>query len=191
MKKGFQKQWPLIGLALLLVFVGFYLTPSGKEPPQEPVAAETPTVEEGVKLKDIHYTHEDPEKEVKWVLDAAEVTFSQDQNFISFLDFTLQVDPKDRPSVVVTGKRGDYSRDSGIIRLWGDLDAQSADGYRFQTDHMIINEKQKELRSDRPVKVTGPFFSVSGTGIVADWNRQTVMILSDVVTTIEKGAFRS
>jgi LPS export ABC transporter protein LptC len=191
MKKSFQRQWPLIGLALLLVFVGFYLVRSGEESSQQPPAQETLSAEEGVKLRDIHYTHEDPEKKVKWVLDAAEVTFSQDHNYISFLDFQLHVKPKDRPTIIVTGKRGDYTRDSGVIRLWGDLEANSADGYRFQTEQMVINEKLRELRSDKPVKVLGPFFAVSGTGMIADWERKTVKILSNVTTTIEKGAFRS
>jgi len=191
MKKGFQKQWPLVGLLLLLVFVGFYLIRSSDKTPQQPVDQETLVAEEGLKLKDIHYTHEDPEREVKWVLDAAEVTFSQDQNFISFLDFKLRVEPKDRPQITVTGKKGEYSRDAGIMRLWGDLNGQSSNGYRFQTDQVIINEKRKELSSDRPVKVFGPFFAVSGTGIVADLDKRTVKVLSNVITTIEEYAFQS
>lgn len=191
MNKVFRRQWPLFGLLILLFLVGVYLARSGKKSPQQAVVQETLPPDEGVKLKDIHYTHEDPDEDMKWVLDAAEVTFSQDQNHISFHDFKLQLEPKDRPRLIVTGVKGDYTRNEGVIRLWGDLDAQSADGYRFQTDQMVINEKERKLRSDRPVKVLGPFFTVFGTGIIGDWENKTVKILSDVTTTIDEDAFRS
>ena len=117
--------------------VALYLVRSGKEIIQKTVVKEI-VQGEGLKLKDIHYTHEDPEKGVKWVLDAREVLFSQDKSSFLFHDFQLSVEPENRPWLRLKGKEGNYFRDSGEIYLRGDLEGHSAnwiqDSWRSHAD---------------------------------------------------------
>ena len=180
-----KKHWPLIAIAMLLVVVSYYLAKPGKEILQGPVEEEV-APKEGLKLKDIHYTQDDPGARIKWVLDAKEVTFSEDRNFIVFHDFRLEVAPEDKPWFKLNGQKGEYSRDSGDMRLWGNLEGSSQNGYRITTELIRINEKQGHMKTDKPVKIHGPFFSVKGRGLFIDLEKESVEILSDVTTTIFK-----
>ncbi|HBF43486.1 MAG TPA: LPS export ABC transporter periplasmic protein LptC [Desulfobacteraceae bacterium] len=185
MKSFFKRQWPLIGTGVLLILAAFYLMKSGKGIVQEPIIKEVVS-EERIKLEDIHYTHEDPEKEMKWILDAKKVNFSADRNSIFFHDFKLTLQPKNKPWYKLTGKKGDYHKKSGVINLSGDLEGFSEDGYKITTEQMRINEKKGCLKTDKPVKISGPFFSVEGKGLFVDLKKEKAKILSDV-TTIVKG----
>ena len=180
-----KKHWPLILIGVLLTVVSFYLAKPGKEIVQGPVAEDI-APKEGLKLKDIHYTQDDPDARIKWVLDAKEVTFSEDKNFIIFDDFRLEMLPEDRPWFKLNGQKGEYSRDSGDMRLWGNLKGSSQNGYRITTELIRINEKQGYMKTDKPVKIFGPFFSVKGRGLFIDLEKESIKILSDVTTTIFK-----
>jgi len=180
-----KKQWPLVGLAILLVIVAFYVLRSGKEIIQNSLIKEI-VPGEGLKLKDIHFSQDDPDKGLKWVLDAKEVRFSGDRSSVYFNDFQLRVEPENRPFLRVKGKRGDYSRDSGEINLWGDLEGFSGDGYRIVTEHILINEKLRYLSTEKPVKIFGSFFSVKGRGLFIDLEKERVKIASNVTATVNK-----
>ncbi len=105
MRVFLKKQWPLIALGGLLVLVSFYLIRSGKQMIEGPLL-DAIVKGEGLKLKDIHYTHNDPNKEMKWSVDALEVSFSEDKSFISFREFLLKLEPEDRPCFELKGKKG-------------------------------------------------------------------------------------
>jgi len=180
-----KKYWPLMAIGALLTVVSFYLAKPGKEIVQGPVEEDI-APKEGLKLKDIHYTQDDPEARIKWVLDAKEVTFSEDRNFIIFHDFRLEVVPEDRPWFRLKGEKGEYSRDSGDMKLWGNLEGSSQNGYRIATELIRINEKEGHVKTDKPVKIFGPFFSVKGRGLFIDLEKESVKVLSDVTTTIFK-----
>jgi LPS export ABC transporter protein LptC len=94
--------------------------------------------------------------------------------------------PENRPFFELKGSKGDYSRDSGEINLWGDLEGFSGNGYRIISEHLMINERLGHVSTEKPVKIFGPFFSVSGKGLIMDLEKESAKILSDVTTTIEQ-----
>ncbi|MEE4353767.1 MAG: LPS export ABC transporter periplasmic protein LptC [Desulfatiglans sp.] len=184
-RKFFKRQWPLIALGLLLSLAAFYIVKNGYRLSTD-VVENAITGGEGLKLKDIHYTHNDPREGVKWILDAKEVKLSGDKKNIFFTDFFLTVESENRASIKVKGKRGSYSQDSGEINLWEDLEGFSEDGYRIVTEYLMVNEKAGHVSTDKPVKIYGPFFSVAGTGLFFDLSSERLKVLSDVTTTITK-----
>jgi len=185
MKNFFKRHWPLVGLGILLALVAINFIKSGKEVAQEP-RMEDVVAKEGLKLKDIHYTHDDPDKGLKWVLDAKEVEFSEDKSFITFHNFQLRLKPKKKPGFKLNGKKGNFSEHSGDINLWGNVEGFSENGYKVFTEHVLINEKHGHISTDKPVKIVGPFFSVKGKGLFVDLEKETLKIFSDVTTTVKK-----
>jgi len=188
MKSFLKRHWPLIGLVILAVTVVFFIIKAGWWVIQEPILKEVMSGE-GLKLKDIHYTHDDPDDKIKWVLDATEVRFSGDRKFFSFRDFSLKIEPEERPHFELKGKKGDYSRESGKINLWGNLRGKTGNGYRIFTEHLLFMEKKGKLSTEKPVKIIGPFFSITGRGLLAELDQEVLKILDDVTTVVKEEPF--
>lgn len=163
--------------------VAFHLLKSSEKVVQEAFFEEI-MAGEGLKLKDIHYIQDDRGEALKWVLDAREVRFSGDKRSIFFHDFSLRVEPENRPFFKLKGETGNYSRDSGEINLLGNLEGFFGKEFRILTEHMLINEKSKNLSTDRRVKIFGSFFSVEGRGLFVDLEKESLKVLSDVTTMV-------
>jgi LPS export ABC transporter protein LptC len=181
----FKKHWPLIGVAILVVVVAFYLVQAKRNSSRKPVEPDV-SIEEGLKLEDIHFTQDSADEKVKWVLDAKEARLSKDKEVISFHRFRLRLEPQKRPRVELEGQRGEYYRTSGEIRLQGGLKGTTEDGYSLVTQSAVYRYKQGRLETKDPVKITGPFFSVEGQGLQLNVEKETVHILSDVTALIDK-----
>lgn len=181
-----RRTWPLFTLGLLLVSVAFYLGKAGmdflRRPPLRALVSG-----EGLKLKDIQYSHEDPTRRVRWSLDAKEVSLSSDKQSLTFKEFQLRIDPEGRPSVRLKGQKGDYARDRGEINLWGNLEGHSENGYSLLTDHLLFNEKEGWLSTEKAVRILGPNFTVDGRGLWVDLEGRKFRIASDVTTRLEGG----
>jgi LPS export ABC transporter protein LptC len=182
----FRRHWPLMGVGLLLVLAGIYVLRSGKKLFHDSVLEQVVSGQ-GIALKDIHYTQEDPAKGIRWVLDADEVHFSDDRQLISFHAFHLKVLPSGRPALQLTGDNGEYSRATGKANLWGNLEGQSQDGYRIVTERMLFDERNGVVTNDKPVQLFGSFFSISGTGMFVDLRKERMKILSKVTTIVREG----
>jgi LPS export ABC transporter protein LptC len=185
MASFFKKQWPLMAVAILVAVVAFYLIQAQRNSSHKSVGPDVPT-EEGLKLEDVHFTQDSPDDKVKWVLDAKEARLSKDKEVISFNRFILRLEPEKRPRVELEGERGEYYRTSGEIRLRGSLKATTDDGYSILTESAVYRHKQGRLETKDPVKITGPFFSIEGRGLQLNVEKETLHILSDVTTLIEK-----
>lgn len=183
MNRFFKKHWPLVGVVSLLGLAGFFLVRGGGSI-IDGLALEEIFTGEGVQLKDIHFTQDGGRSGMKWILDAAKVHLSGDQKTVSFKDFRLRVEPRGRPWIRLKGKQGAYSRDTGEIRLSGDLVGVTQDGYRIFTDQVLIHERRKRIETDGPVRILGPFFSVEGRGLFVDLEAEIVRVLSDVTTIV-------
>ena len=138
-----------------------------------------------MRLEEIQYSHVDPENKTTWLLDAAEVTFSKDRRFMSFLDFRLKVQPMDRPRLDLTGRRGDYDTQTGELVMEGALRGKTENGYTFETEYAVYDQKKGRLETHEPVMISGPFFSINGRGLSFDVNREILKIHSEVFTLIK------
>jgi LPS export ABC transporter protein LptC len=186
MKILLKRHWPLLGLGALLLIVAFYLAKSGKELVKTTALLKDMVSGEGLKLKDIHYRQDDPEDKLKWVLDAEEVQLSEDKKIVRFYDFDLKVEPEGRPGFKLSGKRGNYFKDSNKIELWGELKGFYGNNYEIFTEYLLVSDNLGRLSTEKPVKISGPFFTVKGRGLFVDLANETIKILSDVTTTLKE-----
>ena len=139
---------------------------------------------EGLNLQEASYSHETDE--MKWNIDAAKVQFSRDQQNINFTDFLLTISSKNRSPFRVRGENAFYDRTSGTIYMSGNVTGESDDGYKLETDRVSVNEQTKEMKSDAFVKITGPFFTVTGSGFEGQLAQQRFRIMSETNANINK-----
>ena len=187
MKRLVTRYWPLLGIGILAAVVGFYLIRSGaeKELVRRPIVTDA-DLEDGITLSDIHYTQDDPDEGMQWVLDAEQVKFSPDRTYFSFRTFKLKLFPEDRPSLELEGKRGDFNKATGEINLQGDLEGFSANGYRIFADHLLYNHELGLLTTNEPVRIDGPFFTVSGKGLYFNLEKEYLKMTSGVTTSMDR-----
>jgi len=186
MKSFVKRHWPLLGVGILLLAVGFYFAKAGKDLIKTTALIKDIISGEGVKLEDIHYRQDDPDEKIKWVLDAKEVRFSEDRKTIRFFEFYLKVDAEGRPGFSLRGEKGVYHKDVGKIEMWGKLDGSYGKEYRFLTEYVTIDEKKGTVNNEEPVEIRGSFFTVKGKGIFADLSNNRIKILSNVTTVINQ-----
>jgi LPS export ABC transporter protein LptC len=179
------KYLPIIGIALIFAVIAFFLIKADHKGIEAPLLTDLIS-EEGLNLKNIHYIQDNPEKGARWVLDADEVKFSKDRKHISFNKFRLKLEPENDLSMELVGKSGDYNQVSNEINLRGGLEGYTSSGYRIKTEQILFKQKEGYLKTDETVRLIGPFFTLEGRGLIVNLNRETLKILSDVHTKIDK-----
>lgn len=175
-----RKNWPLVGIAALILTVFFYLGRSHKEVVGKPVLP-GPT-EEGVKLENIHFTQEGASDGLRWTLDAKEVRISEDRQRVSFTDFQLKLEPANRQVFHLEGKSGQYDKTAGQLLLCGGLRGRTDDGYTIVTESATFNQNEGMLTTDESVSISGPALTIEGRGLAYDVAKEVLEIKSEVKT---------
>ncbi len=178
---------PIIGIVALLAVVGFYLIKAGNEGPEDSPPTDT-VKDESFRLKNIHYIQENPDGGAKWILDADEVRFSEDRQYLSFNNFHLKLETENSFAIDLLGKNGSYDKTADEISLSGNLEGHTDNGYSIATDRIRYKQEKGHLNTDGPVEITGPFFSVTGKGLHVNLNTETIKVIHDTTTVIERGS---
>lgn len=186
MKKLIKYYWPIMGLVLILIIIVYYIVTADKRMIKKTKVIGHHLPSYALQLKDVHYTHDDPDKDIKWELDAKNVKFSKDKSIIIFYDFHLRLHSKDRKGFRLKGKEGKYVKNENTLYLKGNLKAIYGMGYRLFIESIVFNEKDSRGTSKDPVKIVGPFFVVNGKGLFLDLRQKKIKVLSDVNSVIKK-----
>ena len=189
MKKLLKKYWPIFGLVFILLIAAYYLIIARSGDIKDSLVSQLIPAE-GIKLENIHYIQQNPEEGMKWTLDAREVSFSKDQQNISFKDFHLRLEPENRAPMELSGQGGKYSKSLHEIQLWGKVRGVFEDGYQVETERLLYQQREGILKSDDYIQIAGPFFSLKGKGLRLDLKRKTILVQSDVKTVVNRKTFK-
>ncbi|MFN3535662.1 MAG: hypothetical protein ACK4WB_09770, partial [Desulfatiglandales bacterium] len=75
---------------------------------------------EGISLKEIHLSEDDPAKNFKWDLHAKEVNANRERNSFQFKDYVLSLDSQRHGKIDIRGPNGNYLRDERVFELKGE-----------------------------------------------------------------------
>ncbi len=188
MKQLIKHHWPALGLIFMVLILGYYMITSHKKVIKRAETIKHIVPSYAIQLKDVHYTHDNPDKNIKWELDAKNVIFSKDRKIITFYKFHLILHSKGRKNFDLVGDKGRYERQKNILYLNGNLKATYGNSYRMFTDSLIFNEKTGQGRSTDPVEIDGTFFNIKGKGLFLDIKKKKIKVLSDVKSIIQKSS---
>jgi len=181
MAKKPLKYLPIAGILLLLCTVGYFLVKTGYQRGRG-LDVDEIFPDTGLTVKSFHYSEEN------LILDADEGTYSKDKQKVTLNNFYLKLLPLNSPSIEIKGEKAEWDRSLKVINLRGNLQGYSNNGYGVFTEHLTYEQKDGVLRTDEKVKITGPFFSVNGKGLLCHLEKQRFKITSDITALIEKGS---
>jgi len=188
MKKLIKNYWPVLSLIFMILGIGYYIISGSKKVVKKANPLNHILPYYALQLQDVHYTHDNPNKNIKWELDAEKVRFSKDKSVITFSNFHLIIHSKGQKGFDLKGQEGKYKRDESMLYLKGNLRATYARYYKLYTNSMIFNEKTGQGESKDPVEIKGPFFHIDGIGMHLDIKKKKIKVLSDVNSIIHKSS---
>jgi len=186
MKKLIRYYWPVIGLVFVILVVGYYIGMGPGKIVKKKRTLNQMLPHYALELKDVRYTNDNPNKDIKWELEAKKVRFSKDRSLITFFNFHLIVHSKDKKDFDLIGKKGEYRRNENMLYLKGNLKAIYGNDYTLYTDSLVFNEKTGQGKSEDPVEIKGSFFDIDGIGMYLDIKKKRIKVLSDVKSVIRK-----
>lgn len=187
MNRLLKKHWPLLGIVFLLIIVAGYMIKSQRFQFKKPSYTDL-IPKEGIKLKDLKFSQDSLDNKIKWVLDAKEARFSEGGQLVVFKNFQMHLEPEDKPSIDLKGKRGSYDKRSGEINLYEALEGKTSDGYSIVTENALYSHEAGLLDTDEPVQLEGPFFQIKGKGLNFNIQEEKLIIKGQVVAQIDKEA---
>jgi len=179
--------WPIAGIIALLLIVAAFIM---KGPPLAQVSTKASTLVPGESLtmSELKYD-QDHEDGHAWELIAKEAHFFDTAEVVSLKDVLLKVDSKKDNSYTIRGNEGDYCRKTEEIVLKGDVVGRSANGYQIETSQLTYKQKEESVVTDKPVRMSGPFFRLKGDGLSVDLKSSRFKVWRNVDTTITGGDF--
>lgn len=175
--------WPIAGIFFLLLIAAFFVC----KVPQVCIDATTASnlsSGESLKMHEINYSQDYKNGEGKWELKAKEGYFLDKTQTLTLKDVSLKLGRARKAAFTIQGNEGNYHRERGEIVFRGEVMGRSADGYQIETNLLIYSEKNESVATDRPIKVTGPFFHVKGDSLFVDLARKTFTVRGNVCTTL-------
>jgi LPS export ABC transporter protein LptC len=185
MTKTRKKYLPIAGIVILFMVLGYFLarTPGSKGINKTTINELPPDA--GLTGKTLHLVEDHPEEGYKFILDADQATSSQDEERISLTGVGLRFERRNGLTMEIKGAQGNFNKSLNEISLRGDVQGYSSNGYSLSTENIVYNQKEGVLKTDEPVKMLGPFFSMSGKGFLFNPEEDKFRIISNVMTIID------
>jgi len=187
MKKIPVIMWPIAGIIVVLLSVAAFII---HKPNCDHLSAPASTLVPGESLtmSGVKYdqNHEDGKG---WELIAKEAHFFEATQLVSLKDVLLTLESPEDNSYKIKGNEGDYCRKTEEIVLKGNVVGNSSNGYQIETSRLTYKQKEDVVVTDKPVRMSGPFFKVEGDGLSVDLRSSRFKVWNNVYTTITRGDF--
>ena len=108
----------------------------------------------------------------QWKLSALTGEYFEEDSLLILQDVEITFFEEDIPSMIMVGDSGRMDRMSGLLRIWGDVFAETTDGRTMVAPEIIWNDSLETLHSDCLVVLTIPdslgVTRLSGRGVDLD-----------------------
>jgi LPS export ABC transporter protein LptC len=172
-----------IGLALVLAAV---VMKRYQPPLVVPVAV--PALPAGVDLalQKIDYTHTEGGV-ARWRLVASRAEHQAESKFMLVKDLELTFfDVKGAQQMSLKARNGEINSDYSAVDVKDDVELFHRNGYVLRTDSLRYNQGDGMIRTDAPVRLTGPDVTLDGVGLRVDLAKRQLHVLSRVRAVVSR-----
>ncbi|MFQ5329406.1 MAG: LPS export ABC transporter periplasmic protein LptC [Thermodesulfobacteriota bacterium] len=137
----------------------------------------------GVTIEKVHYT-EVKDGTVEWTLDADSANYVQADGVTIFTNPKVLFYGKDGSVYTMTGSEGSYMKESGNIKVSGDVLVVTGDGYTLATQSLRYDTASKEITTEERVSIDTSEMRIEGVGLLISVDRESFSVLDDVRTEL-------
>ncbi|MBN1829114.1 MAG: LPS export ABC transporter periplasmic protein LptC [Deltaproteobacteria bacterium] len=137
-------------------------------------------------VKNFHYT-EVGNPEALWEIDADTAQYQRDLNLATLTNVTVKISFPRLPTVTMKGDKGSVRIDTKNVEIMGNVTIRSERGESVATERIEYDHGLRTFRTDKPVTINHPAFSVSGTGAVLVLDEKKLTLLSSVTAVFNGG----
>ncbi|HDI78824.1 MAG TPA: LPS export ABC transporter periplasmic protein LptC [Desulfobacteraceae bacterium] len=138
-------------------------------------------------IKGINLTETYPEKGIRWELQSDDLIYERDNDTLYFNSFHLTFYADTYPKIELWGKRGRYIKDEGRLLLSRDLRVVSEDGYRLKCKYAEFSAESNMIRLWGDVELIGPNIKLTGEDLLIHLRKKRDLFLYNVKAYILKG----
>lgn len=178
MKKVRRALMAIALLILVLVAVPVVREVRSPRKQQRPEGLPPPGVD--MQLDKVHYEQIDQEGRREWELFAKGAQYEKDHNKVSLTAITVSFFSKEGSVYKLAADRGELFTESQDVSLYGNVVAETADGYTIRTDSIKYIARDKKVSTTDPVSFRSKEMVMTGTGMVIDLEEEKLYILDEV-----------
>jgi len=125
-----------------------------------------------------------------WSMESERATYSTGENLLYFSGVAIDYYEGGEAVYGASSERGTYLVDARVVELLGDVKVTSRNGYTLATDRLSYSFKDKIARNEVPLTITGEGLEMSGEGMEADLEEETLEIKRGVGLLVESASVR-
>lgn len=123
---------------------------------------------QGISLKEIQLSEDDPHKSFRWTLHAKEVNVNKENTILEFKDYLLQLVSEKHGQLDLRGPKGNYLRDQRLFRLTGEISLESLEGYMVKGKDVVFEEGKGLISSEQGITLLGKDISLYANRFLFD-----------------------
>ena len=155
--------WLLLLIGSVLASVAFFLLTNTKDRLM-PKRFELSGTDADLRIKDVFLT--EAKKGVKaWELKAKWAKMYRKGNKTILEDLRVKVFVEGRKPIHITGEAGELDNKNKNIRIRGNVEVVSEEGFTLRTEELSWHNEQREIVTDRPVWISSRNFRLRGQGL--------------------------
>ncbi|MFQ5914396.1 MAG: LPS export ABC transporter periplasmic protein LptC [Nitrospinota bacterium] len=157
------KFWLLLLIGSVLATVAFFLLTNTRERLM-PKRFELSGTDADLRIKDVFLT-EDKGGAKAWELKAEWARMYRKKNKTIFEDLRVKVYVKGRRPMHITGEAGEMDNETKDIRIRGNVEIVSEEGYTLRTESLVWHNERREIVTEEAVAMAGKNFRLTGRGL--------------------------
>lgn len=174
--------WLLLLIGSVVASVAFFLLTNAKDRLM-PKRFELSGTDADLRIKDVFLT-EDKQGVKAWELKAKWARMYRQENKTILEDLRVKVFVRGHKPIHITGEAGELDNEKKDIRIRGNVEVISEEGYTLRTEELVWHNDRREIVTDRPVWIASRNFRLSGRGLHIQVDDQQFRLESKVTANL-------
>lgn len=143
-----------------------------------------PKISSDLEIKEVHLTRVAAGR-TEWELTAKSADYFKEKGVTSLDSPQVVFYGKKGKRMELEGENGEIFKDTNDITVSGNVKITTSDGYLFRSDSLTYSSEKKVVTTESKVFIKGKRLEIEGVGMLADMERDTVLLKKGVKAVLE------